>query len=140
LSYDDLLVRVDERVPGFGGMFIASDGRLAIYLLDTSQLLAARSAIEAVFGSNRVPAAGMRALQGQYAVSQLMVWTERTGTLLEMPGVTLVDLDEAENRVTVGVEDPLQIAAVERALSRLGVPRSAVTIQVTGEIKPVAPR
>lgn len=136
---DDLLVRVERRAPGFGGMFIDSDGRLAVYLLDTKQLGAARSAIEAVFGSSGVPAAGVRALQGQYAVSELKTWTERTGALLEMPGVTIVDLDEAKNRVTVGVEEGSRTEAVEQALSSLGVPRAAVVIEVTGEIRPVDP-
>jgi hypothetical protein len=79
--------------------------RLAVYLLDTAQLPAARSAIEAVFGSSRVPAAGVHALPGQYAVSQLKAWTERAGTVLKMPGVTLVDLDEAKNRIAIGVEE-----------------------------------
>lgn len=139
-TYDDLLVRVDERAPGFGGMFIDSDGRLAVYLLDIKQLPAARSAIEAVFGSSRVPAAGVRALQGQYAVSQLKTWTERAGALLAMPGVTMVDLDESKNRVRVGIEDASRTEAVEQALSARGVPRAAVVIKVTGEIRPVAPR
>ena len=68
-TYDDLLLRVDEQVPGFGGMFIDSDGRLPVYLLDVSQLVVTRGAIESVFGSNRVPAAGVRAVQGQYSIS-----------------------------------------------------------------------
>jgi hypothetical protein len=139
-TYDDRLVRVDKRAAGFGGMFIDSDGRLAVYLLDTKQLPAARSAIEAVFGSSHVPAAGVRAVQGQYALSQLKAWTERTGALLGMPGVTIVDLDEAKNRVTVGVEDGSRTEAVEQALSSLRIPRAAVAIQVTGEIRRVDPR
>lgn len=139
-TYDDLLVRVDERAPGFGGMFIDLDGRLAVYLLDTRQLPAARSAIEAVFGSNRVPAAGVHALQGQYTVSQLKAWTERAGAVLKMPGVTLVDLDESKNRVTIGVEDGSQRLAVEQTLSSLGVPSKAVVIQVTGPIRLLDPR
>ena len=32
--YDDLLVRVEQQVPGFGGMFVDREGRLAVYLLD----------------------------------------------------------------------------------------------------------
>jgi hypothetical protein len=139
-TYDDLLVRVEERAPGFGGMFIDSDGRLAVYLLDTAQLPAARSAIEAVFGSSRLPAAGVRALQGQYAVSQLKAWTERAGAVLGMPGVTMVDLDEAKNRVTIGVEDGSRTRAVEQALSSRRVPREAVVIQVTGRIRQLDPR
>jgi hypothetical protein len=138
-TYDDLLVRVDEQAPGFGGMFIDADGRLAVYLLDTSQLRTTRAAIDAVFGSSGLPA-DTRAVQGQYSVSQLKTWTERANGLLEMRGVTLVDLDEGKNRVTVGIDDDSRNEAVERALSSLNVPRAAVVITVTGEIKPVVPR
>jgi len=136
-TYDDLLIRVERMAPGFGGMFIDPDGRLAVYLLDTAQLPAARSAIEAVFGSSRIPAAGLRALQGQYTVSQLKAWTDRATALLEMPGVILVDLDEAKNRVTIGVEDEPRRRAVEQALPSLKLPREAIVIQVTGPIVPL---
>ena len=137
--YDDLLVRVEQQLPGFGGMFIDREGRLAVYLLDKSQLGGARSAIEAVFGVDSVPAAGVRALQGQYVVSQLKAWSAMATDLLEMPGVTAVDLDEARNRVAIGVEHKSRTRAVERALSAIAIPRHAVTIHVTQEIRPVHP-
>jgi len=138
--YDDLLVRVEQQVPGFGGMFVdRGEGRLAVYLLDKSQLGAARAAIEAVFGVDSVPAAGVRALQGQYVVSQLKAWSEMAAGLLELPGVTAVDLDEARNRVAIGVEDKSSTRAVERALSAIAIPRHAVTIQVTEKIRPAHP-
>jgi hypothetical protein len=139
-TYNDLLVRVERMAPGFGGMFIDPDGRLAVYLVDTAQLPTAHSAIEAVFGSSQIPAAGLRALQGQYTVSQLKVWTERATALLEKPGVTLVDLDEAKNRVTIGVEDEPRRQVVEKALPSLKIPREAIVIQVTGQIRRVDPR
>lgn len=137
---DDLLVRVERQVPGFGGMFIDRQGQLAVYLLDTSQLGAARTAIEAVFGVDSVPAAGVRALQGQYVVSQLKTWSAMAADLLEMPGVTAIDLDEARNRVAIGVEHKSRTRAVERAISAIAIPRQAVTIQVTEAIRPVHPR
>jgi hypothetical protein len=136
-TYDDLLVRVEQRAPGFGGMFIDSDGRLAVYLLDATQLSAAHSAIEAVFGPNQIPAAGVRPEQGQYSVSQLEAWTKRAGGLLSMSGVTMVDLDDAKNRVTVGIEDRSRRHQVEERLSALGIPRKAVLIEVIGQIRPV---
>jgi len=139
-TYDDLLVRVEKGAPGFGGMYVDADGRLAVYLLDTAQLPAARSAIEAVFGANRVPAAGVRAVQGQYAVSQLKTWAERAGAVLTIRGVTLADLDEAKNRVAIGVEDDSRTRSVEQALSSLGIPRQAVVIRVTGPIRLVNPK
>jgi hypothetical protein len=70
-TQDDELVRVEKRAPGFGGMFVDSNGQLVLYLLDTAQLPGARAAVEAVFGADWVPAAGLRAVQGRYTVSQL---------------------------------------------------------------------
>jgi hypothetical protein len=139
-THDDLLIRVEQKVPGFGGMFIDPDGRLAVYLLDVTKLAAARSAIESVFGSSGVPAAGIRALQGQYAVSQLKAWTDRAGVLFKIPGVTMVDLDEGTNRVKIGIEDSSRTQAVEKALPSLKIPRKAVSIDVTGQIRPLAPQ
>jgi hypothetical protein len=136
-TQDDLLVRVGKHVPGFGGMYVDLDGRLVLYLLDTAQLPVARSAIEAVFGPDRVPAAGVRAVKGQYTVSQLAAWTRRAAAVLDLSGVTLVDLDEARNRVAIGVDDRLRVKAVAKALSSMKVPRAAVVIDVTGPIRPV---
>ena len=139
-SYDELLVRVEERAPGFGGMFIGRDGRLNVYLLDTSKLIAARSAIESVFGADRVPAAGVRALKGRYTVSELKRWTERATKMLEVSGVTAVDLDEARNRVAIGIEVESRKRSVEQALVSAGIPRKAVVIAVTGQIRPLDDR
>jgi hypothetical protein len=139
-TQDDLLIRVGKQVPGFGGMYVDSDGRLVLYLLDTAQLPAARSAIEAVFGPDRVPAAGVRAVKAQYTVSQLAAWTRRAAAVLELTGVTLVDLDEARNRVAIGVDDLSRVTTVEKALSSIKIPRAAVVIDVTGPIRPVTRR
>lgn len=139
-SSDDLLIRVEAKVPGFGGLFVDAEGRLIVFLRDTAQLPAARAAIESVFGPSRIPSAGIRAVRGRYTVSQLKAWTERAGATLSVPGVTLVDLDEAANRVTIGVEDRSRTRAVEQALSPLKIPREAVVIQVTGPFRPLDAR
>lgn len=138
-SYDERLLRVEQRAPDFGGMFIDTRGRLAVYLLDRSTLPAARAAIEAVFGADRIPAAGLRALQGQYTISQLKAWSEQARAVFQQNAdVTLVDLDEARNRVTIGVTADSQINAVERMLSALGIPRKAVIIGRSDRIWPAA--
>ncbi len=135
--HDDLLLRVEERAPGFGGMFIDQHGRLNVYLLDPTQLAAARLAIEGVFGPQQVPPSGLRARKGQYTVSRLKRWAERAAGMLEMPGVTMVDLDEAKNRVAIGIEDDSRMPAVKQALASLGIPRKAAVITVTGQIRPL---
>lgn len=136
-TYDELLLRVEEKASGFGGMFTGEDGRLVVYLLEPSKIATARSAIESVFGRDHVPAAGVRALQGQYTVSQLQRWSERATGLLAKPGVTVVDLDEARNRVAIGVADASGTAAVIRALKSLRIPREAVVIDVVGPIRQI---
>jgi sulfur carrier protein ThiS len=128
---------VEKSAPGFGGMFTGEDGRLVVYLLDASQITAARAAIEAVFGPSQVPAAGIRAARGRYTISQLKRWSERANKLLELPGVTMVDMDEARNRVTIGVEEESRLAAVEKALRTLRIPREAVVVEVKGQIIPL---
>jgi hypothetical protein len=136
-SYDERLVRVQRRAPGFGGMFIDTRGRLAVYLIDRATLPAARAAIEAVFGPERIPTAGLRAVQGQYTISQLKAWTEQARAVFQNTDVTLVDLDEARNRVTIGVAADSQINAVKRMLSALGIPRKGVIIGRSNRIRPL---
>src|SRR5262245_56120991 len=77
LSYNERLIQVEQKAPGFGGMFLGEDGRLVVYLLEPSKVATARSAIESVFGASIVPAAGVRAIRGQYTVSELRRWSER---------------------------------------------------------------
>ena len=136
-THDDLLLQVDKQAPGFGGMFIDPNGRLAVYMLDTGRLAATRAAIESVFGSSHVPAAGMRAVQGQYSISQLKPWSERAGSLLATPGVTIVDLDERRNPVVIGIDRANRAQAVLKELTSLRVPRNAVVIEVVAPVKPV---
>jgi len=45
--------------------------------------------------------------------------------------------DDLLVRVAIGVEDDARRHAVEKALSGLAIPREAVVIEVTGEIRPL---
>jgi hypothetical protein len=139
-THDDLLLRVERAAAGFGGMFIDRDGRLTVYLLDSAQLPAARAAIETVFGRGVVPAAGLRAVAGQYTVSQLAAWTQQAAGVMELSGVTFVDLDEARNRVTIGIDDSSKAQAVRQILGSLDIPSGAVVIDTADPIRPVDPR
>lgn len=139
-THDDKLVRVETLAPGFGGMFIDSDGRLRVFLIDPARLAEARRAIEIVFGPAAAPAPGARALQGQYTVSQLKTWAEQAGPLLSLPGTVTVDLDESRNRVVVGIEASSRVSSVEHAIASLHIPREAVIIAVVESIRPIAPR
>jgi hypothetical protein len=137
---DDPLLRVARRVPGFGGMFIDRDGRLAVYLLDPVGLPAAEGAIADVYGAAFIPAAGVYALPGQYSVLDLNRWYVSMRDVLALPAVSFVDLDEGANRLSVGVEEARAVARVEQALRRLDIPRDVVNIEKRGPILPAERR
>ncbi len=139
-THDDLLLRVERGAPGFGGMFIDPDGRLTVYLIDSAQLPAARAAIESVFGPAVIPAAGLRAAAGRYTVSQLAAWTDQAAPAMELPGVTLLDLDEARNCVAIGVDHSSKVQAINEILGSMNIPIAAVVIDITEPIQPAQSR
>ena len=53
---------------------------------------------------------------------------------LAVPGAVFVDLDEASNRVRIGVEHPAAQAGVQRAIAAFGVPTGAVILEQTEPI------
>lgn len=137
-TVDDLLVEVARRVPAFGGMFLSDDEQtLQVYLTDLRPPLvaAAQTAIAAIFGAQHIPQGGIRGIQGQYGFLQLKHWYDRMwGALVEaIPGgVTLTDIDDARNRLLVGVINLELQSRVEQELAKLGIPREAVVIEQVG--------
>src|SRR5881628_158587 len=84
-------------VPGFGGFFY-DDGVPTVYLTDVGQ----RAAVAAALGRG---ASEIHVRQGRFTYQQLDRWFNATSLeALAQSGVVFVDLDEAANRVTVGVE------------------------------------
>lgn len=142
-SYDDLLVRVAQQVPAFGGMFFEFVGReytgvLYVYLLDPAQKEAAAKAIMTVFGPyhrDLLPPREIRVLQAQYSFLQLKEWFDLIGVLHSaIPEVTMTDIDDTKNRLTIGVLSLSTevVTRIEQELARLGVPRNAVILEETG--------
>jgi hypothetical protein len=139
-TMDDLLLEVARRVPEFGGLFIDEQDRLAVYLLDLTKSAAAEEAIVDVFGRERIPPGGIQAIQGQYGFLQLKEWYDRMGAVFRISGVTISDIDEAKNRLKVGLERIDKRELVEQQLSKLGIPLQAVIIEETGPIRPLETR
>lgn len=136
-SVDELYLEVVRKVPAFGSMFVNGDC-LYVYLLDPTQKEQAEAAIRDIFGSEYICPEGIRVLQGQYSFIQLKEWKDRMSALWAIPGIVFIDIDDANNRLTVGVESSQAGAGVERELLQLGVPREAVIIERTGPIYPAS--
>lgn len=55
--------------------------------------------------------------------------------VLNLDGVTSIDLSESRNRILIGVEREHDMTTVESVLTRIEVPRKAIKIHQTGEIR-----
>ncbi len=115
-------------VSGFGGLYL-DGGVPTVYLTDVQQRAEVDAAL-AKYGDVRVR-------QGDYTYQQLAGWFNSVSPeALALPGVVFVDLDEARNRVFVGVEDGTAAHAVRGAVARLGLPGRAVVIEEVAPIRP----
>jgi hypothetical protein len=138
---DSRFIELERQVPGFGGYFFDGDGNLNVYLTDLSQEGAARAAVTEV-ARNR----GERSEQpwsrpaeivvrrGNFDFAQLHRWRARLNTALPQIGVRLIDIDEAKNRIFVGVADEAAKSDVLTLVDQLGLPQNAVTVDFVGEV------
>ena len=114
-------------IPGFGGLFI-DEGMPTVYLTDVGQRGIAERALGG-FARAR-GATGIRVLAGRYAYGDLDRWFHEVSyNAFEHGGVVFVDLDEAANRVLVGVERGASHASIRSLAARLGVPAEAITVR-----------
>jgi hypothetical protein len=74
-------------------------------------------------------------LQGRYSLQELDRWTRQVTTdAFSIAGVVYTDLDEATNRVTVGVDRAEASSSVRSLAARLGIPAEAVVVKQTEPI------
>jgi len=114
-------------LPGFGGLFI-DHGVPTVYLTDLGQ----RGLAEQLLGgfARARGATGIRVLAGRFAYGDLDKWFQQVSNeAFAQGGVVFVDLDEAANRVLVGVERGSSHANMRSLAARLGVPVAALTVR-----------
>jgi hypothetical protein len=137
VSFDDLLARVAQRAPFFGGFFVdEATGSLDVYSWNRTPAGVAEveKALRAVFGDT-LPQGKIRILPGQYGFQELKRWHDSLNAVLAMPGVVLTDIDDAKNRLKVGVESREVGWKVRDRLAALGIPDEAVDVVETAPIR-----
>ncbi len=126
-------------VPGFGGLFLDETGAPTVYLTDPGQRLTAQRAIVGMAREHGFDASALRVRKGDFTWRQLDGWFgPASRNALAERGVIYADLDEASNRVTIGVENADAGGRARAVLHRLGVPDRAVLIRETPPIEFVA--
>lgn len=141
-SLDDDFADLVDRVPGFGGMFVDSDGVLNVYLTDPDRQEELSGRISE-FLTQRSPrrrqeiaaaVANIRVRKAAYDFRQLHNMYSRITATLPPSGITLSDIADDENRIVIGVIDKAAADRVTKALIDLGIPADAYAVR---EIPPM---
>jgi len=128
------LANLARAIPGFGGLFI-DHGVPTVYLTNPTDRTAMERALGDFASSRGSTAAQIHVLQGRYSLQQLDHWTRQVTTdAFSIAGVVYTDLDEATNRVTVGVDRGSATPSVRSLAARLGIPAEAVVVKQTEPI------
>jgi hypothetical protein len=135
---DDLFARLAEVIPGFGGFYFDPIGTPVVVLTHEANRGRAVEVLQSTFGTDRfsLPGglrapdwAGARVQTGRNEFRDLQYWRRRaTEAIFEVPGVTLLDIDERKNRLRVGVRDGVAEQGVYGVLARIGVPAGVATV------------
>ena len=123
-------------VSGFGGLFLDESGAPTVYLTDPGQRLSAQRALTGIARDHGFDPSALRVRKGDFTWQQLEAWFEPASrSAMAERGVVYADLDEASNRVTIGVENADAGGRTRSLLRRLGVPDRAVLIRETRPVE-----
>lgn len=126
-------------VAGFGGFYLDASGVPTVRLTDPGQRAAAARALGPWLAAEGLDAAGLKVVAAQFTYAQLDAWFASASTAaMALPGAVFADLDEAGNRLRIGVENAAAAAGVRAALTARGVPSSAVVVEQTPSIRYMA--
>lgn len=131
-SIDQDFLEMEKEVPGFGGFFYDEADRLNVFLKDTEGPEAA---------AFREVEPGVIIRRGNYGFAELAAWRKELRQVLSLPGVVSLEVDEATNRVRIGMDSrartkSLDRERLERELLFKNTPREAI---VVGEAEPIRP-
>jgi hypothetical protein len=121
---------------GWGGYFIGGAGP-TIYLVDTTQLLAAAAFLRSE--GLDIPSSVV-ARQGRWDFAQLYDWFRYLRPFLfALEGTSVADINEATNRLEYGVVDEATRTSMEGVLIGLGVPCYLVAIDIRARPMTLSP-
>jgi hypothetical protein len=103
VTVDDKFAKVAKKHPSFGGTFIDEEKDTIYVFLTDGDLNEVVQELKRVFGEETLPQSKAQALEAKYTFLQLKQWHDRLAPhVFRIPGVTWTDVDDGENRVTVG--------------------------------------
>jgi hypothetical protein len=130
VTFDDYLDSVALQEPAFAGMYI-ENGTLIVMLTDLSRPAeSVRAAITRVFSSTRLSVLPIQARQATYSWTQLYTWGKALKLAFTVPNVWVTDLDEVQNRLSIGISNNAAKAPVLAVLTKAGIPSDAIVFKM----------
>ena len=134
-------MRLENRVPGLGGVFQDSLGRAVVWLRDAGDVERRAAAVREL----RTASLGLKApkdfvmrlqrdddlrvLAGDFAFSELVAWQRAILSSARVPGLLAIDADEGRNRVRLVIAPDASVEPFEQGISAAGVPLRAVVFE-----------
>jgi hypothetical protein len=127
-----------QSIPAFGGFFL-DQGVPTVYLTDPSQRGAVASAVSGFLAARGLSASQLQVLQARFSYRQLEgFYPKARDAVFANPAAVFSDIDEAHDRVTLGVSSEAAASQVRATVAGLGYPAGAVDVVVTEPIVPLA--
>jgi len=129
-TFDDEMADLADQVPGFGGMYMQSDGSFAVVSAMPGRELQTSQAVDAVLTQRGIAGAHrITVVRGQYNYRQLRDWLMKFATI-SRSGVVSSGIDSRDNRFHIGILSDAATSVVYSNLKVLGIPDSAVVVSV----------
>ncbi len=130
-------LRIAREIPGFGGYFLDKAGQLVIRMSVAGAETRAKTRVLDLVRRERQQSHLGNAFQrepiivaSRFDLVQLAGWRDRlVGPALELSGINFVDLDEAQNVITVGFENASAKGEAQRLFSAMRIPEDAVVFE-----------
>jgi len=128
--------------PSHGGWYLDTlTGDLVVYLKDVREGPAAKSALLSLLSQPLArarashPHAGIVVKQGTYTFIELARWRDALDPFLEPPSVQWFGIDNARNRIVIGVLVGADTQAIVAMAADLAIPAGALRFEKTGPIR-----
>ncbi len=131
LTYDEQLGAVAEQVPSFAGLYV--DGEVYVIKVTDGRLEsaeAARRAAAQILNRPDLATAQIRPEPADFSWKQLLNWYQAISKRVwELADVTMTDIDEMHNIITIGVSNLERDEPAVRAVAEAeGVPAAALEV------------
>lgn len=131
LTLDKIFLDIEKKLPGFSGAFLDDTGKLNVYLKEPTRLDQAQVAnvLTEHLGSEYLEN-GLVILKGEHEWNKWYTWKKMVRTLFDQEelGITMLDIDEKEQTLAIGLEalNEVNKAKVTTALAKFPIPSDTV--------------